>query len=214
MKKIILAVLSGLFFLTLGWSLGDRYKNTEVSAETSDIKNEEHTTLLDEIDKLQKEIEYIKSSQNKEDKVITLKEEKATRDMELPGYSKAYSKTDISSETERAEAPLAKIITQLPKKYAEEAISEAWAIEQERNLQKTFAESTEFQDKELRSIKCKTSTCEIKFYAEDKASQLKIGSDIGRLIMSKYSGDFKANVMSTYSDSEKTASYYFSSNDD
>lgn len=214
MKKIILAVLSGLFFLTLGWFLGDRYKNTEVSAETSDIKNKEHTTLLDEIDKLQKEIEYIKSSQNEEDKVITLKEEKATRDMELSDYSKAYSKTDISSETERAEEPLAKIITQLPKKYAEEAISEAWVIEKERNLQKTFAESTEFQDKELRSIKCKTSTCEIKFYAEDKASQLKIGSDIGRLIMSKYSGDFKANVMSTYSDSEKTASYYFSSNDD
>ncbi len=211
MKKIILIAVSGLLFLTSGWFLGDKYKNNKSSNVAADVKDKELTILLEEKNRLQKEIEYIKADQQKKYEGIAVKEEKPSKSMGLSDDSVSYDQNEVPNEMKETEEPRAKIITQLPKKYAEESVNEVWAIEQERKLQKLFAEATEFQDKELRSIKCKTSTCEIKFYAEDKSSQLKIGSDIGRFIMSKYSEDFEANIMSTYSDSEKTASYYFSS---
>ncbi|HSC68902.1 MAG TPA: hypothetical protein VLC79_14490 [Cellvibrio sp.] len=106
--------------------------------------------------------------------------------------------------------PLAKSISALPEQFSKEQVNETWAFERERKLQSTFAEDDRFQGKELQSVKCKSSICEIKFYSEDRQELLKTGSSLNHLIIDKLAADFKPNIMSFYSAENKTATYYFS----
>lgn len=126
----------------------------------------------------------------------------------MPVYNQHITSSPAAAEI--AERPLAAIISELPGQFLAEPLNEPWAFEQQQKLQKAFAENVEFQARELKSINCKSSICEIQFYAEDQQQLWDIAADINHLLVKKYSQNFSPNIMSRYSAGEKVASYYFS----
>lgn len=210
-SKLVFILIAGIISLALGLIIANQLFNNMSSSMAQEEKNK---LLKKEIEDLEQRIEArgerhssAKFTVSVTDVNVQKSEENIPEMINVSGQTAAENLTTTNNKQSE---PLAKPISELPQKFSDEPINEAWAFEQEKKLQAAFAEQFEFQDKELKSIKCKSSTCEIKFYAEDRQELLKTGSNVNYLIINKLSADFKPNIMSVYSDENKTATYYFS----
>ncbi len=102
-----------------------------------------------------------------------------------------------------------KTTIQLPQKFDSETVNESWATENKVKLQESFATETALQAKQVKSIECKSSTCRVQIYAENKADLISTAEAINLVIMQKYQNHFIPNVMTTFSATDNTANFYF-----
>ncbi|HOY23604.1 MAG TPA: hypothetical protein PK002_10650 [Cellvibrio sp.] len=93
-------------------------------------------------------------------------------------------------------------------KFITESVDISWAFENEKKLKEAFYTDANLQTKELQSVVCKSSSCEIKIHLENKDGQSEISNQIMSRLMQKDLGLFAPIIWAGYSEQEKTANFY------
>ena len=99
-------------------------------------------------------------------------------------------------------------------KFLTESVDAIWAFENEKKLKEAFYTDANLQTKELQSVVCKSSSCEIKIHLENKNGQSEISSQIMSRLMQKDLGLFAPIIWTGYSEQEKTAYFYIKTDGD
>lgn len=211
---IILGVLLGLGGWYLGASL--RSHNTVVSI-VAEENSSRIAELEQEIDLTKKKIDGLNHKQVPnslgQEAAVAANSSKPSTFYSNTGNLPSSNNND-PQQTENQSAPSEAVdpalaITSLPDKFASEEVNTQWSLDHEKKLQETLYKNINFQSKELRSINCKSTICEIKIAVDKKEDLMKIGSDLNHLLILEQPNVFDSNIMIKYSEFEKTGSFYF-----
>lgn len=98
-------------------------------------------------------------------------------------------------------------------KFLTESVDTNWAFEHEKKLKEAFYTDAKLQAKELQSVVCKSSSCEIKIRLENKSDQSELSAEIMSLLRKNNLDLFAPVIWTGYSEKEKSASFYIKSKD-
>lgn len=218
MKSGLIIIILAFFFGFAGWYLGISSSEqpsspTVISAEDSHRISE----LEQQIAGMKKNIAALKEKQTFSSQTESVANTSKRSDLPVMGSDNStvnVSDNTVSQNTKLQSTPSSdagpvSAITSLPQKFATEGVNTEWALDHQQKLQEVLYKDVQFQSKELESIACKSTTCEVKIKIDKKEDLMKVGSALNRLLMIKQPGVFDPNMMIKYSESEKTGSFYF-----
>ncbi|MFO1388490.1 hypothetical protein [Cellvibrio sp.] len=198
----------------LGWALSAAF-NSSVGTQQINVADDNRISELNhQIAELRNKLIIIKADWLQQAKNDSPVSELTSTKVPVQHLSRAQTADNSAAQEFTTSAPdnssetKSSVEQSAYEKFLTERVDYDWAVSNEKKLKEAFYTDVNLQAKELKSVVCKATACEIKIHLENKDELSNISGKIMSRLKQKDLDVFAPIIWNGYSEKENSAAFY------